>query len=110
MSWFSKIRDRQRIPDLTINSETERRIELLFAPAEQPEVRSLLSECGKIGGFREDDVERVRFAALKLSDGDLHKLRSGVELARIDFRDALMASGFGYSVTAHRDWVPEKKW
>ena len=70
-------------------------------------------ECGySIPGFKrapEQDVERVRFAALKLSDGDLSKLRGAVELAQLDFRDLLMSADFG-DLTAYKDWLPEKKW
>ena len=46
-------------------------------------------------------LERLRYAALKLSGGRLDALREAVELARIDWRDLLMGAGFGYDVHAH---------
>jgi hypothetical protein len=98
-----------------LSFETRRRVELLFRPEDHFQATGLLDlECGySIPGFKhasEQDVERVRFAALKLSDGDLGQLRRAVELGQIDFRDLLMNAGFGYDVTAHEKWLPEKKW
>jgi hypothetical protein len=40
-------------------------------------------------------LERFQFAALKLSDGNLDKLNRAVDLANRDWRDLLMAAGFG---------------
>jgi hypothetical protein len=51
-------------------------------------------------------LERIRFAALKLSAGNLEALRSAVGLANRDWRDLLMAAGFGRDVDAHRSWHP----
>jgi hypothetical protein len=97
-----------------LSPETKRRVELLFRPEDQLEATGLLDlECGySLPGFKrapDQDVERVRFAALKLSDGDLGKLRGAVELAQLDFRDLLMNAGFG-DLTAYKEWLPERKW
>lgn len=54
----------------------------------------------------EFQLERVRFAALKLSTGSLAGLRRAVELAKLDARDLLMAAGFGHDVRAHEAWFP----
>jgi hypothetical protein len=51
-------------------------------------------------------LERFRFSALKLSGGKLDKLRQAVELAQQDWRDLLMAAGFGDDVTEHERWLP----
>ena len=60
--------------------------------------------------FSQDDdmyqLERVRFAALKLCEGSLAGLESAVELANIDWRDLLMGAGFGEDVNAHKQWFP----
>lgn len=58
-------------------------------------------------GYDSQQLERVRFAALKLSQGDLVKLAEAVNLAKIDWRDVLVAAGFAESVTAHEQWA---KW
>ncbi len=99
-------------PKLSV--ETKRRVELLFRPEDQFEVTGFLDlECGySLPGFKhasEQDVERVRFSALKLSDGNLSRLRRAVKLGQVDFRDLLMEAGFG-ELTAHEKWLPEKKW
>ncbi len=52
-------------------------------------------------------MERLRFASLKLSEGSLEKLRSALELARRDWRDLLVAAGFGHQLDAHRRWAEE---
>lgn len=51
-------------------------------------------------------LERYRFAALKLSGGDLEKLRQAVTLAKLDWRDLLMAADFGHDIHAHERWLP----
>lgn len=51
-------------------------------------------------------LERFRFAALKYSDGKLPLLEGAVQLAKEDWRDLLLAAGFGYDVEAHGRWEP----
>ena len=51
-------------------------------------------------------LERIRFAALKLSNGDLGELRQAVQIAGIDWRDVLVAAGFGHDLRAHERWFP----
>lgn len=50
-------------------------------------------------------LERIRFAALRASQGDLAKLRQMIELAQVDWRDLLMIAGFGHSTEAHVKWA-----
>lgn len=97
-----------------ISAESEMRIELLFSVDEQELVRSLLvDECGNnLPGLETADAEaidRFRFAVLKLSEGELEKLDQALRLARADWRDLLMAAGFGESLTAHQSWMPRQK-
>jgi hypothetical protein len=96
-----------------LSAGTERRIELLFQAKERANATELLvSECGyNVPGFQratETDIERIRFAALKLSEGNLSKLNVAIELANLDARDLLMEAGFG-EIQAHQNWVPEVK-
>lgn len=51
-------------------------------------------------------VERCHFAVLKLSHGSLDKLSDAICLAQTDFRDLLMAAGFGEDISAHLNWLP----
>jgi hypothetical protein len=88
---------------------------LLFAPAQQEEARRLIvEECGNNLPFLKDydavSLERFRFAALKLSDGDMDKLYRAIRLAQRDWRDLLMAAGFAHEITAHSRWLPAKRW
>jgi hypothetical protein len=83
---------------------------MLFGHRHREEAaRLLVEECGnnlpsseKLDAY---GLERCRFAALKLSGGRLDHLRDAVQLAKIDWRDLLMAAGFGEDVRAHERWL-----
>jgi predicted DNA-binding protein len=95
----------------TLSSETQRRIDLLFA-AEERELaaRLLMEHCGFRFSEEPGELEeRIRFAALKLSDGKIDQLRQAIDWTINDWRDLLMAAGFGHDTTAHKKWIP-KKW
>lgn len=58
---------------------------------------------------RESDRQRVQLAAIKFAAGDLDKLRQATDLARIDWRDLLMATGLGgenWRAVLERDGFP----
>ena len=59
----------------------------LFGPAERDLAAATLEEYGLLPHEREP--VRVRIAALKLSRGDLGRLREAIEHARRDYRDVL---------------------
>jgi hypothetical protein len=99
------------VADTPLSSETLRRLEALFAGAARQEAAELLiTRCGaNLPLWRETDptgLERIRFAVLKLSDGDLGELRRAVEIANVDWRDVLVAAGFGHHPHAHELWFP----
>ena len=90
-----------------LSSETRKRIGSLFPPSKREKVARLLREqCGNNLPFLEDvdefGLERFRFAALKLSGGDLNVLRNAIELAKTDWRDLLVAAGFANDINAHK--------
>jgi hypothetical protein len=94
-----------------LSPKTVEHIDSLFQPGCREEVVELLiHECGTNLPFLqksdEFELERVRFSALKLSGGDLEKLREAIELAKTDWRDLLMSAGFGHDVNAHKAWSP----
>lgn len=100
------------MPGVPLSEQTLRRVEILF-PVEDDRraaAEMLVNECGSNLPFCEDatpqSAERLRFAALKLSGGNLARLREAVELAKIDWRDLLMGAGFGSDVNAHKRWMP----
>lgn len=87
-------------------------IKLLFTTDEITVVETLLEEqCADNLPFCEsyipEDMERIRLAALKLSQGSINKLESAVELAKTDWRDLLMSAGFGHDIHAHKNWKPD---
>ena len=47
--------------------------------------------------------DRGRMAALKICEGDMSKLQTAIALGKADWRDLLMAAGFG-QLNAHLDW------
>jgi hypothetical protein len=102
-----------RVPEQPIVSpETRRRIDLLFAPGLRDEAEALLAaECGRNLPLSSDAsgaaVERIQFAALKQSGGDMGALVRAIELAQTDLRDLLVAAGFAVDVHAHERWLPE---
>src|ERR1044071_3171248 len=91
---------------------TKQLIEIIFNPTEAREASQWLEqECGNnlpfCKGYDEHKMERIRFAALKLSQGNLLKLLKAIDLARRDWRDLLMAADFGNRLEAHETWAEE---
>jgi hypothetical protein len=93
-----------------LSQPTEDRIALLFGADDQELVRAmLLDECGYNLVFyknSEQEVERIRFAVLKLSEGSIDKLKAAVDAAKSDWRDVLLWAGFGEDPGAHKLWRP----
>ena len=92
-----------------LTADTERCLEKLFAePARVEAARLLRDECADnlpfLAKADAEKLERFRFAALKVSGGDLGKLEQAVRLAQTDWRDLLVAAGFANSLDAHRQW------
>lgn len=93
-----------------LSPETRRRVELVFRGDDARVAAEMLErECGNNVPFCEDSdsvqMERIRFAALKVSEGKVEMLRQAVELAKLDWRDLLMWAGFGNDVKAHEKWL-----
>src|SRR5438045_3553306 len=100
------------MPSQPLSPETRRRLDMLFAPNDRSAAEAtLVNECGNNLPFLEKldmfQLERFRFAALKLSDGKLDLLRRAIKLAQRDWRDLLMAAGFGDDLAAHERWLSE---
>ncbi|MGH9715544.1 MAG: hypothetical protein ACRD4R_02270 [Candidatus Acidiferrales bacterium] len=93
-----------------LSPETQRRIEALFTVDKRTEATELLlHECGNnlpsLQNLDEFQLERFRFAALKLSEGSIEKLRLAIKLAKADWRDLLVAAGFR-TQEDHKQWFP----
>jgi hypothetical protein len=89
------------------------KIEALFPPEHREAAGQLLAErCGADlpmsdhMGPDPSGFDRVRFAVLKLSRGELRRLEGAIEGAHYDWRDILMEAGFGQDIHAHLKWRP----
>jgi hypothetical protein len=94
-----------------LSPATRDRLQMAFAPSDRAEAeRLLVNECGNNLPFCQDSdqyqLERVRYAAMKLSHGTVDGLRQAIDLAKTDWRDLLMGAGFGEDVTEHLRWQP----
>jgi hypothetical protein len=81
-----------------VSGLTRAHIARLFAPEQQVEVERLLrEECGENLALTDkvEDYERFHYAVLKLSEGSLMKLHEALLIAKRDWRDLLVWSGFG---------------
>jgi len=95
---------------IELSETTKERLEALFPKESWEEAKLVLEEeCGDNVPFCEKNdkyqMERIRFAALKLSDGNIEKLCEAVSMAQVDWRDLLMAAGFGEDIEAHKKWI-----
>ena len=91
-----------------LTTGTEQRVTILFGPNDIELVSSLLTdECGPNLTEYPELLERIRFAVLKLSRGDLNALQRAIDLAKLDWRDALVAAGFADDIRAHESWWPD---
>ena len=96
---------------IAVSDNTKRRIKALFAEEDWERVSAYLSrECGEnlplVETSYHELAERIRFAVLKLSNGDFERLMEEVRNAAKDWKDCLVAAGFGEDVRAHLEWEP----
>jgi len=92
-----------------MSPDTRRLIDPLFHPADRADAAALLErDCGRNLPFCEDlteaQLERFRFAAIRLSEGSLDRLAEVVVQAQTDWRDLLMMAGFAHDPDEHRAW------
>jgi len=97
---------------LKLSPRTRQITEIIFSAKGLTEaIQWLEEECGNnLPSCENDDeyeIERIRFAVLKLSKGNIQKLLEAIDLARMDWRDLFMSAGFGYDVNAHEKWAKE---
>ena len=98
------------VEPVELSAQTIRQLEQLFPPMAREEARRLLTYEGGsnlplVRGSTPESLERRRFAALKVSDGRIDKLREAVELAKADWRDLLVRAGFEHDTKAHKAWL-----
>lgn len=93
----------------TLSARVEQVGRLLFPPDGEPALRLLLEECGDNLPLVQtaEQIERIQLGVLRMSEGDGQRLRAAVQMARTDWRDVLMNSGFAYDLEAHLRWADE---
>ena len=101
------------MPKVALSDNTLRLVERLFQPLDRAAaVATLEDECGSelplMRGASPESLERIRFAVLKLSEGSPTRLAEAVELAKIDWRDVLVAAQFANDLQAHAAWFRER--
>ena len=95
-----------------LSPHTQELIERLFVEAVRAEAEHMLVErCGNNLPFCDQDdefqMERIRFAVLRIGLGDLEETRKAMDLAKRDWRDVLVWSGFGNDLKAHKHWAEQ---
>lgn len=96
----------------SLSPRTIQLIDIVFSPGDFAEAAHWLeTECGNNLPFcdklDEYGMERIRFAVLRLSKGNIRKLLRAIDEARMDWRDLLVAAEFGDDVHAHEAWAQE---
>lgn len=88
------------------------KLEEVFPPENWEQAALLIQhKCGNnlplMRSGQPDTYDRIRFAVVKLSKGSLEALEEAIGAAQVDWRDVLLAAGFGYDCHAHLQWNPE---
>ncbi len=96
---------------VALSDQTRQRLKTVFPVELQEDAEALLvQECGANLPLQEgaspEDLERIRFAALKLSKGTVDGLCEAIQVAQDDWRDLLVAADFAEDVNAHKSWLP----
>lgn len=92
-----------------LSPRTDQIIEHLAKPDARAKMRERLeTECGtealSCAGWTPEEMERIRFAILKLGVKNDADFESAILLAKTDLRDLFMAAGFSDDLEAHNKW------
>jgi len=101
------------MPELALSDKTLRLVRCVFRSDQQSAAVAILeAECGSnlpfMAAATAESIERVRFAVLKMSGGELSELRRALSLANTDWRDILVAAHFADDLLAHVAWFDER--
>lgn len=92
-----------------LTTDTKAIISHYFPSETEWAISQLQSYCEYMAGYISDKTtpesyERFCFAILKLGKTSNDKFLQAIELGKCDYRDLLVAAGFGNSITIHHDW------
>jgi hypothetical protein len=93
-----------------LSENTLRLVRHIFPPEDRAAVIAALeARCGSglplWASTTPEGLERIRLAVLKLSSGSLPQFERALAIANTDWRDVLVAAGFGNSLLAHINWL-----
>jgi len=96
----------------SLSPRTQQLVAGIFSLPDRAEASQWLEQkCGNNLPFCSDhdehQMERLRFAAIKLSQGNIQKLLRVIDVACMDWRDLLVAAGFGHDIMAHEAWAKD---
>ena len=88
---------------------TEKLIDAIYRKEDKSLViHTLENECGNnlpfCNGWTSKQLERIRFAVIKFSEGQLDRFHYAVKLANTDWRDLLVEVGFADDIDYHNEW------
>jgi hypothetical protein len=95
---------------LELTKRAEALVAHFFSEDESDSVRIILqNECGNNLPYLKEcspkELERFRFAVIKIADGKVERLKSAVGLAKSDWRDLLMNADFANDIHVHERWA-----
>ncbi len=94
-----------------LSPRTQKIVQKLFPQSAADAETHLAEECGQNLPFCEnstpESLERIRFAVLKISNGDWTKFGQALDLAKRDWRDVLMWAEFANDLDAHQKWADQ---
>ena len=94
-----------------LSLRTQMVVAILFPQSAADAEQFLAEECGQNLPFCEkgtpESLERIRFAVLKIGNGDWTKFGQALDLAKRDWRDVLMWAEFANDLDAHQKWADQ---
>lgn len=105
-------RPEDRLGGIPLSERTHCLISTLFSKSDGVIISDMLyrSVSGNIpfcDNSTPEDMERIRFAILKLTIASPLNLAVGICMAQSDWRDLLMSAGFGNDAAQHLTWYNE---
>jgi hypothetical protein len=105
---FSFLRKKKH---LKLSSACRDRIAALFRATEVAQAEELLEHCtdnpALLADLAQQGADRLLFAMIRFSDGDLDRLRSAISQFQRDWRNLLVASDFD-DPHSHNAWQPRR--
>ncbi len=94
-----------------LSPRTWQLVQRIFPDDAEAAGKLLVEQCGQNLPFCRDydevQLERLRFAALKISEGKLDRLQKAVNQAQRDWRDELVWAGFADRLEVHNLWAKQ---